>query len=846
MGVMLIMAGLMFVAQAAVFTTPAFAAAPVAVLRSARNVAAYTEQHLGNFDEDWQNFKQTLEAANIRYDEISDADIAAGPAKLSGFKLIIVPLLVDVTSEDVSGLNEFQKGGGKLLFTDGGGTAGAGAQGLEQIAGVTVVKQDTATDKRRLEWPKTPLPVSEEFAVGSVAATINPDGAATTLGNWTDLSGNKVGPAIVRKGNAIFLGWAPGLQGEITANANLLGLAMEDLAPGITSQSAVQISFAEYQTIQQELDYLTKRTDETIKTAKQADLAVPFKIIQQHYDAALNNVKQFHEAYHNRRYYEADEYLNQARQDFSLAFAKAMPVRPVEARSVWLDRGTIITTKNPGGMASLFDKLKAAGINSVYFETNNAGFTMYPSKMATQNPDTVGWDPLGCAVKEAHKRGMELHAWMWIFNVGNSKHNPIIGKDAEWPGPVLSSHDFAWALASQTGSLMPPKQHEFWLDPSYPPARQYIKDLILEVISKYPVDGMQYDYIRYPFNNKGTEMGFDWVGRQKFEQESGLSLDKLDDETRQVWMAWKIAQVNSFVKDVSTTLRQMKPGIRLSAAVYAMPRRLRIMAIQQEWETWVANGWVDTLNPMTYVTSAKELTNTAGYVRESTADRALVFPGLSIRQLDTAGLVEQLDSARETGTLGTTMFAAAHLDDKKVNVLRVGPYRRQPLLTPQSDPLRASRLLVDDFAAMVNRYLQDPSKHILSDQASTNDVLQQIDSVQRSLHALSSKSTPEEIENVNRDVLALHNTIKNWLRLEAFIQRGYRAQYIVSYLGQVEAILSYQSHRVRAATNSLAVGSTDTPDTAGSARISLPEPVQRVSKPAALKTSGSFINANTQ
>ena len=66
------------------------------------------------------------------------------------------------------------------------------------------------------------------------------------------------------------------------------------------------------------------------------------------------------------------------------------------------------------------------------------------------------------------------------------------------------------------------------------------------------------------------------------------------------------------------------------------------------------------------------------------------------------------------------MFAAAHLDDKKVNLLKLGPYRRQPLLTPQSEPIRASRLLVDDFAAMVNRYLQDPKKHILSDQASTD------------------------------------------------------------------------------------------------------------------------------
>jgi DNA-binding FrmR family transcriptional regulator len=292
-------------------------------------------------------------------------------------------------------------------------------------------------------------------------------------------------------------------------------------------------------------------------------------------------------------------------------------------------------------------------------------------------------------------------------------------------------------------------------------------------------------------------MGFDWVGRQRFEQETGLSLDRLDDETRQVWVAWKIAQVNSFVKDCSAMVRRLKPGCRISAAVYAMPRRMRVNAIQQEWETWVANGWVDTLNPMTYVQTAKELALNAGYVRESTADRALVYPGLSIRQLDTAGLIEQLDSARECGTIGTTMFAVAHLDDKKINVLKVGPYRRQPMMTPQSEPLRASRLLVDDFSAMVNRYLQDPSKHILSDQASTNDVLTQIESIQKAMHSLNARATGDQIDGVLKDITGLHSTIREWLRLEAFIQRGYRAQYIVNYLGQVEAILSYASHKVR-------------------------------------------------
>jgi uncharacterized lipoprotein YddW (UPF0748 family) len=776
---------------------PALASSPVAVLKSGRNILAYQDQHLGTFEENWQAISRTLGAANIRCDELSDSEVSFGANRIGGYKLIIVPELVDVPPEVVSALCQFEQTGGKLLISDAGGTPGAGARQLELLAGVSGVQQKTSTEKHKVSWLQSANVQTEEFPIGTVYSIFSTISGATTLANWLDAQGSIISPAVVKKDNSIYMSWSLAMQGEIGANAALLSATLDRLVPGVAQQAAVQISFAEYESIQQELAYLAKRTEETIKTAKQADLAVSFQSIQQRYDSALANVSKFEEAYKNRQFFEANEFLSQARLDFSMAFAQAMPVRPVEARAVWLDRGTIVNTRNPQGMVSLFDKLKSAGINVVYFETNNAGFVMFPSRLATQNPDTLGWDPLGIAVQEAHKRGMELHSWLWIFNVGNAKHNPIVGKPPDYPGPVLSTHDFSWALESADGSLLPPRQFEYWLDPSSPEARRYIKDLIAEVIEKYPVDGIQFDYIRYPFNNKGTEMGFNWSGRTRFEQDTGLSLDKLDDETRQMWQAWKIQQVSSFVKEASAMIRQTKPTLRISAAVYALPKRLRLNAIQQEWETWVANGWVDTLNPMTYVTNAKELTNMAGYVRESTADQALVYPGLSIRQLDTAGLIEQLDSARITGTLGTTMFAVAQLDDKKVSLLKDGPYRKAPILAPQAMPLKASQLLIDDFATLVSRYLQDPVKHILSDQASTNIVLGQIEQIQKSMHELTANSSADAIDSVAHDVNNLHETIKNWLRLEAFIQRGFRAEYIVNYLAQVESILSYAAHKAR-------------------------------------------------
>jgi hypothetical protein len=65
------------------------------------------------------------------------------------------------------------------------------------------------------------------------------------------------------------------------------------------------------------------------------------------------------------------------------------------------------------------------------------------------------------------------------------------------------------------------------------------------------------------------------------------------------------------------------------------------------------------------------------------------------------------------------------------------------------------------------------------------------------MHQLTPNSTGDQIEVVQKDVTRLHDSIKEWLRLEAFIQRGFRAQYIVNYLSQVEAILSYAAHKAK-------------------------------------------------
>lgn len=780
----------------------AIAASPLAVLKSAKNAESYQSQNLGSYDEGWQSFRRTLDTASLRYDILGDKEINS--SRLSQYKVLVLPLFLDISPESALVLQNFLKAGGKLLITDSGGMPSDNAATVNLLAGAKISGHTTIQEAEQLAWPRGRDSLNQDFAVGTLVADLAPSDPTNAVASWKDQSGKPAGAAICRSNGNTFVGWAPGLQGETTTNAQILGMILEDTSPGLNKLSTVQMSDKEYVKNQQELDSLQKRTEDAIATARQADLTVPIKIIQKHYESALSHARSFKDYYANRQFFEADGELSTARNELSLAYAQAMPVRVVEARSVWLDRGTIVACQNEKGLSDLFDRLHQTGINVVYFETNNAGFTMFPSKISTQNPQTASWNPLATAVKEAHKRGIEIHAWFWVFNVGNTFHNPIISQDPDYPGPVLSKHDFSWALSSGNGSLIPPKQHEFWLDPSNPDARKFIKDLVTEIASNYDLDGIQLDYIRYPFNGKGGEMGFDWAGRQRFERETGLCLDRLDDKTRKEWQNWKTRQISTIVEDLSSTIRGIKPSYRISAAVYALPRVQRLASIQQDWETWVAKGWIDTLNPMTYVTKGAELNTMAGYVRQSTENKALVYPGLFIKDLDTAGFIEQLDISRSLGALGNTMFAVAQLDENKTSLLKMGPYRRAPLMTPQADPIAAVKLIFDNFARAVGRYATDPERPIVSDRASTNEVLCRIETIQRQLHSMPTNAGGEQITAMSNTINELNSTVADWLATDTFAKRTPRALYITSYLDQARAILSYAAHHSKTKAASLA------------------------------------------
>ena len=281
----------------------------------------------------------------------------------------------------------------------------------------------------------------------------------------------------------------------------------------------------------------------------------------------------------------ARERWQQARQSLWDGFPTQKSYAQPEVRAVWLDRGTIVEAKNRAGLAQVFDQLARAGFNTVFLETVNAGFPVYPSHLAPQNPLTIHWDPLKAAVELAHERNMELHAWVWTFAAGNQVHNRILNLTSDFEGPMLAIHP-NWVGYDNRGNPIPPGQTKPFYDPANQELRTFLLRLFSEIITEYDVDGLQLDYIRYPFQDPGGNRtyGYGQDARWRFQAATGVDPIELtprpdpnashQEQQRQVylwnrWTEFRVQQVNTFVLQVSQMVRRQRPDITLSAAVFA-------------------------------------------------------------------------------------------------------------------------------------------------------------------------------------------------------------------------------------------------------------------------------------
>lgn len=233
-------------------------------------------------------------------------------------------------------------------------------------------------------------------------------------------------------------------------------------------------------------------------------------------------------------------------------------------------------------LTDIFETLQKKHFNTVFFQVRSRGNTFYKSRYepwAAELTGTLGedpgWDPLDFAIDEAHKRGMEIHAWFNVAKVYNGGQ-PALSS----PRHVLRSHA-EWAQQYEG---------EWWVDMGRPEVRAYTENLIMELVRLYDLDGIHLDYIRYP-----GEKFEDWSSFRLYSD--GLERDQ-----------WRRNNITAFVRDIYVQIQKEKPMMKLGSAPLGIYRPIpgaqsgfsAYAALYQDARLWLQEKIQDYVAPQLY------------------------------------------------------------------------------------------------------------------------------------------------------------------------------------------------------------------------------------------------------
>jgi uncharacterized lipoprotein YddW (UPF0748 family) len=314
-----------------------------------------------------------------------------------------------------------------------------------------------------------------------------------------------------------------------------------------------------------------------------------------------------------------------------------MPTR--EFRGVWVasvnnidwpSKPTLPAARQQAELTELLDRAVALRLNTVIFQVRCACDALYSSSLEPwseylsgemDQPPRPTYDPLRFAVEEAHRRGLELHAW---FNPFRARHNS--GKSAAARRHVSRAHpDWVRTYGSQV-----------WLDPGDRAVHDYTLSVILDVLQRYDVDGIHIDDYFYPYTEKnasGADMDFPDEATWKRYQQGGGKLTRND---------WRRDNVNVFVHRLYQEVKRRKPWVKVGVSPFGIwrpgfPASVRgLDAYEKLWadsRRWLVSGWLDYCAPQLYWSIEapnQSLPALLGWWRSENLMHRHVWPGLNV------------------------------------------------------------------------------------------------------------------------------------------------------------------------------------------------------------------------
>ena len=367
------------------------------------------------------------------------------------------------------------------------------------------------------------------------------------------------------------------------------------------------------------------------------------------------------------------------------AQAAPLPAAPAveETRALWVLRTSLTS---PESISTLVHAARDHGFNTLFVQVRGRGDSYFrggieprPADLARQ-PDR--FDPLSTVLEESHAAGLRVHAWINVNLVSSAADLPAAREHLVYRHPLwlMVPRDIAQEMATidpdspaYVGTLarwtrtQSAEIEGLYASPILPEAAEYTAAVVTDIARRYPLDGVHFDYARYPTNRfdysagaiaefrASVRPGLSAATRRALDTQETVDLFAYPDAMPAEWRAFRVARLTALMSRLHDAVKRVRPEAVVSVATApdqhdALDRRL------QDWGAWLERGIVDVLCPMAYTPEPARFAEQIAAAHEAAGDRP-VWAGIGAYRLSPAQTIENIQTARRLGAAGVILFS---------------------------------------------------------------------------------------------------------------------------------------------------------------------------------------------
>ena len=311
----------------------------------------------------------------------------------------------------------------------------------------------------------------------------------------------------------------------------------------------------------------------------------------------------------------------------SLVAGEDEKVSPLYDRYLWVIRDVLKSKKSIDDMVNFAIE---KNINHLFVQVRGRGDSFYESQFTSRSQilSEGEFDPLAYLLDTANGKGINIHAWVNVYYLWSSKSLPkderhILQMQQQW---LDTTEEWPVDVGKQLEMVAVNNYSEgLFLSPNHPDVNEYLIKVFRELITNYDIDGLHLDYIRY----QDAEYGRNPYAIAQFKSESGndpgpwfLEMERSTIASPRLianmkrWNNFKRKSVTSLVKDTRALVDEVRPDCIISAAVkpnlYVARERYF-----QEWNVWLAAGYLDWVVPMNYSSKKREFARNIDVINDN-------------------------------------------------------------------------------------------------------------------------------------------------------------------------------------------------------------------------------------